>query len=65
MANQTSAEAKKTLSLSGVARALDLSYPRATRLFDEGVFVPDFMGPHNTALFLERRLPELRALVQL
>jgi hypothetical protein len=57
--------AEPTLSLSGIARALDLSYPKAISLRDEGILDPDFIGPHNTSLYLKDRLPELRKMIQL
>lgn len=50
--------AKRLLSLSAVARRLDLSYPRAMKLFHAGVLNPHHVAG-KIALFDEAALPDL------
>ena len=63
MLKQPNSPPEVTLSLSGVARQLDISYPAAIKRLADGTFKPDFFGPNKTALFRRERLPELRALL--
>jgi hypothetical protein len=54
---------EELLSLSQVARKLDISYPKACQLKKTGAFVPDFIGP-QLSLFRLARLPELRSIMK-
>lgn len=48
------------LSLSALARRLDLPYPRAVELVRAGKLQPSAIGPKNTKLFVESRVDFLR-----
>ena len=60
----TETEAKELLSLSGLARKLDISYPRALDLLERGVLKPDFTSSCGN-FFKLHRLPQLKELIQL
>ena len=53
----------KLLSLSELARLLNISAPRAISLHQEGVLVCDFTGPNKQLLFRSSRIPELKKVV--
>ena len=54
------AQDNQLLSLSEVARKLNLPYPRAVKLHADGKLVPDFIGP-KVILFRPSRIKELEA----
>jgi hypothetical protein len=56
---QTQTTTARLLSLSQVARRLDVTQPRATEAVRTGAWVPDFTAGKNL-LFQETRLDELR-----
>ena len=60
----TETEAEELLSLSGLARRLDISYPRALELLGRGVLRPDFTSTCGH-FFKLRRLPQLKELIEL
>jgi hypothetical protein len=51
------------ISLSALARRLDISWPRALDLHGRGVLVPDFQA-EKAYLFRPSRIPELRKAVR-
>lgn len=55
-------DAESLLSLSELARKLNISYPRAMNLHAEGKLVADFLGP-NVILFRPERVTEFRSLL--
>jgi hypothetical protein len=56
-------EREQLLSLSALARRLDLPYPRAIELHERGVIVADYITA-NAILFRTSRLTELRAAIR-
>lgn len=54
---------EELLSLNRLSRKLDISYPKALQLLNEGELKPDFTSDHSY-LYRASRLPEIEAGIQ-